>query len=69
MVLYVGKKRTLPDVKMSLNRNSNARSRLPPCELSALEDPEASQTIKIISAAVGCMPELDNMTLLQKTVF
>lgn len=47
-----------------LEKNTSARAELSPTVLSAREAPEAPQTIRAAATAVGCMPELDDMTLL-----
>lgn len=41
-----------------MNEAPNPKGGLPPCELLPREVPEATQTIKFVSAA-GCIPELD----------
>lgn len=65
----LGWERKLPEAIRLLNENPSARDGLPPCELLSREALKAPQTMKAVSAAVGCFPELDCKTLLLKTLY
>lgn len=63
-----GWERTLPEAIRSLNDNLDARGGLCLGELLTKEVPEVPQTQKATAATVGYMPELDDKTLLLKTL-